>query len=162
MRSRRRMQGPGPVNIGGTGRVRKPAVRKHGMSVRKKRMTQKQMTGKEGEDMALEYLLQRGYRLLERNWRCGHKEIDLILEHADGLHIVEVKTRREPVAEEPHIAVDVVKQHHLEAAAASYMKLCGYGGNLHFDIMSIVLDRDGAPTRMIFMKDAFYPLKAWT
>ena len=46
------MQGPGPVNIGGTGRVRKPAVRKHGMSVRKKRMTQKQMTGKEGEDMA--------------------------------------------------------------------------------------------------------------
>ena len=38
--------------------------------------------GRTGENAALEYLLQNGYKLLERNWHCRHKEVDLIVETA--------------------------------------------------------------------------------
>ena len=45
--------------------------------------TEKQLQGFAGEDMAANLLLQKGYRILERNWRCGHLEVDIIAETDD-------------------------------------------------------------------------------
>ena len=53
-----------------------------------------EQTGKEGEDEACRFLIDKGHTILERNWRSGHLEIDLITEAADGIHFVEVKSRK--------------------------------------------------------------------
>lgn len=57
--------------------------------------------GKRGEDEACELLIKKGHAILERNYRCGHLEIDIISIDSDGLHFVEVKTRMAPVCAEP-------------------------------------------------------------
>ena len=158
------MQGPGPVNIGGTGRRGSPRKQRKSTAGTDTADREGQndgyrrMTGRQGEDMALEYLLQAGYRLLERNWHCSHKEVDLIMEGSDGLHIVEVRTRREPAAVEPEQTVDRWKQHNLIAAAGVYLKMSGRTCPVHFDIVSIVLDSSGRVLRGSHITDAFLPL----
>ena len=121
-------------------------------------MTEWQKTGRMGEDIALEYLLQDGFKLLERNWHCRHKEIDLIMEHGDGIHIVEVKTRREPAGMEPEQAVDLQKQQRLETAARAFLKARDTQAEIHFDIVSIILDREHNIRRISFIRDAFFPI----
>lgn len=156
-----RMRGPRPVNIGGTGRKRREgskSVRTKSAWSDRRTDTGRCGTGKLGEDIALEYLLQTGYKLLERNWRCRYKEIDLIVEGSDGVHIVEVRTRREPAAVAPEQTVGKDKQHHLEAAARSYAGLGGKNREIHFDIVSVILDRDGRTVSLDHIRDAFHPM----
>lgn len=153
------MQGPAPINIGGTGRRggqrsrTVPGGKKGKISPRAD--GGRYETGRMGEDMALEYLLQRGYKLLERNWRCRYKEVDLIMKGADGLHIVEVRTRRAPTAVEPEQTVDRWKRRNLEAAANSYLRSAEITDPVHFDIVSIVLDGSGRALRLSHIPDAF-------
>ena len=56
-------------------------------------MAQKQVLGKYGEDLAAQYLNDRGYQIVDRNWRCSTGEIDLVALHHDRYIFVEVKTR---------------------------------------------------------------------
>ena len=49
--------------------------------------------GKRGEEKVYRYLLDKGYTVLERNWRVGHKEVDFVVLDGEILVIVEVKTR---------------------------------------------------------------------
>ena len=49
--------------------------------------------GSRGEDIATEWLREHGFYIVERNWRVGHYEIDIIAEHYDTIHFVEVKCR---------------------------------------------------------------------
>jgi putative endonuclease len=58
-----------------------------------------QSVGKAGEDAALRYLEQKGYRCVGRNWRCAYGEIDLIMTEQEQLVFVEVKTRRSSSSE---------------------------------------------------------------
>ena len=44
--------------------------------------------GQRGETLATEWLRQRGYYIVERNWRIGHYEIDIIAERFDTLHFI--------------------------------------------------------------------------
>lgn len=153
------MQGPAPVNIGGTGRRRRKRPGSRRAPDSKARCDGgRHETGRTGEDMALEYLLQRGYKLLERNWRCRYKEVDLIMENSDGIHVVEVRTRKEPTAVEPEQTVDRRKQHNLEAAANSYLRSRKTTAPVHFDIVSIVLDGSGKVLRLNHIQDAFLVL----
>ena len=52
-----------------------------------------QTIGQQGEDLAAEFLTARGYKILERNYRAGHQELDIIASQDGVLHFVEVKTR---------------------------------------------------------------------
>ena len=74
-------------------------------------------TGRRGEEIAAEWLVKRGFRVLERNWRSGHKEVDLVVESERAVHIVEVKTLTPPVLTLPAEKVDARKQARLVAAA---------------------------------------------
>ena len=51
--------------------------------------------GNRGEEAAVEWLRERGYYIVERNWRAGRYELDIIAQRWDTLHIIEVKTRHE-------------------------------------------------------------------
>ena len=111
--------------------------------------------GKLGEDLAAEYLIKKGYQILERNWRSGHKEIDIIAQKDDILVIVEVKTRTSDDYGEPNIAVDKHKQRMLIWAADAYVRYKNLNVDVRFDIISIVFT-SGEP-EIEHIEDAFIP-----
>ena len=91
-----------------------------------------------GEDLATNLLLQKGYRILERNWRCGHLEVDIIAENDDYLVIVEVKTRKSVLFGAPEVFVDMQKQRHLVRAAMYYARFKNVTKEIRFDIISVI------------------------
>ncbi len=111
--------------------------------------------GKLGEDLAVQYLTDKGYEILERNWRNIHKEIDIIAKEGDDLVIVEVKARQTDEYGEPDIAVTKRKQRMLIAAANAYITRKGLDVETRFDIVSIVF-KDGKPV-IEHIEDAFLP-----
>ena len=78
--------------------------------------------GRRGEDLACSLLESMGHTILERNWRSGHLEIDIISYSADGIHFVEVKTRRKNVQAPPQECVDWKKQRRIVGAAQSFLR----------------------------------------
>lgn len=109
-----------------------------------------------GEQIAVDYLIERGYQIIERNWSNGHKEIDIVAKDDDTIVIVEVKTRRSTCLVEPETAVDVFKQRNLIWAANSFVNRFQYDNDIRFDIISIVIDRNNEK-RIEHIEDAFYP-----
>ena len=117
--------------------------------------TEKQLQGILGEDLAVNLLLQKGYRILERNWRCGHLEIDIIAECKDYVTIVEVKTRKGIAFGSPEIFVDLQKQKRLIRAAKYYAKFRNITKEIRFDIISVVNNPEMQDIRHI--ENAFKP-----
>ena len=76
--------------------------------------------GKKGEQVAAEFLEAHGHTILQRNWRSGHLEIDLISEDDFGLHFVEVKSRTAPIEAAPEENVNPRKQGKITSAAPLY------------------------------------------
>ena len=116
--------------------------------------------GKWGEDVALAYLLDQGYRLLDRNWHQGHRDLDLIMQQVDTLVIVEVRTRRNNLFMDPEQTVDALKMLSLSKAANAYIRLHRISLNIRFDIVAIT----GTPSSdftINHIEDAFYPPAIW-
>lgn len=115
--------------------------------------------GKKGEDAACIWLVSKGHTVLERNWRGGRCEIDIITADGSGLHFVEVKTRQAPVAADPLVNVTPTKQKHLVQAALQYLHSGGrrfQDAEVSFDIVTVVLDKD---TKYIqYYPQAFIPI----
>lgn len=117
--------------------------------------TEKQMQGSYGEDLAVKLLESKDYNILERNWRCGHLEVDIIAENDDYLVIVEVKTRKTASLGAPEVFVDLNKQKHLISAAKYYAKFKNVTKEIRFDIISVINNPQGQEVRHI--EDAFKP-----
>ena len=111
--------------------------------------------GKLGEELAVNYLIGKGYEILERNWRNIHKEIDIIAKDGTDLVIVEVKTRQSDEYGNPDVAVTKKKQRMLIAAANAYITRNNLDIETRFDIISIVF-KDDAPV-IEHIEDAFLP-----
>ncbi len=92
-----------------------------------------------GEDMAANYLMQKGYRILHRNWGL-HKgyEVDLVVTDGREVVFVEVKTRSSDWFSRPEQAVDDKKVRHICMAAHSYVKYFNISLPPRFDIVAIV------------------------
>jgi putative endonuclease len=82
----------------------------------------KKLLGKAGEDRAAKFLADRGYRILERNYRTPHGEIDLIALHEGAIVFVEVKTRTSDAFGAPELAVTPQKQQRMIKSALGYIK----------------------------------------
>ncbi len=100
-------------------------------------------TGKTGEDLAIVYLEQKGYGILERNWRSRRNEVDVIASKKDTLHFVEVKTRSSLDFALPESKVKGKKLQHLKDAATVYLELHPEWKWIQFDILSIIKKDDG-------------------
>lgn len=100
--------------------------------------TAKRAYGDRGEDIATRFLVRKGYHLLERNWRVGHLEVDIIAEHFGTLVFVEVKTRRDEQFGDAAEAVDHNKQAHLIDAARLYCYEKEEDRPMRFDIITVV------------------------
>ncbi len=77
--------------------------------------------GRFGENVACDYLTERGYRILDRNWRTRKGELDIICSRDGELIFVEVKTRSPGSLGEPGEAVDIRKKTRLVKAAYAYL-----------------------------------------
>lgn len=109
--------------------------------------------GKDGEDAALQFLLGKGLMLMERNWRHNHLEVDLIMLDAEGVHIVEVKTRTAPALLDPEINVTGRKRQFLKNAASAFISGHGIDADTHFDVVSVILTQSGPEIE--YFPDAF-------
>jgi putative endonuclease len=105
----------------------------------------RQGLGRMGERLAAETLINRGYRIRERNFRCRAGEIDLVAEDGEDLVFVEVKTRRGTVYGRPEEAVTLRKSQKLQEVAVHYLDL----HNLHerswrIDVVAVQFSARGA------------------
>ena len=113
--------------------------------------------GRFGEHLARDFLIAKDYQILEQNWVCGHKEIDLIAMDGKELVIVEVKTRRVTFLVEPEETVDKYKQRFLIWAANAYVERNNLDVDVRFDIVAIVVDKNNEH-RIDHVENAFYPM----
>ena len=103
--------------------------------------------GKRGEDIACEYLVSRGYEIIERNWRCPTGEIDIVARHANTLVVVEVKARSSVAAGHPFEAITAVKYARLRALAGYWCAEHDASfANLRIDGIAVLIPGDGPAT----------------
>jgi putative endonuclease len=97
--------------------------------------------GSEGEELAAAWLVEKGYRILFRNWRFSYYEIDIIAVKGKVLHIIEIKTRNASRFGFPEESVTKKKFRHLQKAADEFLfRHPGYRW-IQYDILSITMGR---------------------
>lgn len=119
-------------------------------------MAEHNRTGAEGEQLACRYLQELGYEILDRNWRCGKLELDIVARTRHELVVVEVKTRSTADHGDPEQAVKKGKRGGMIKAANAYLLAMGLELAVRFDIISIILHPSGKPY-IHHIPDAFYP-----
>jgi putative endonuclease len=112
--------------------------------------------GNKGEEVALQFLLDKGFNILETNWRFGKEEIDIIAINTEFLIVVEVKTRYSDEYGDPAEFVNKNKQRLLVKAAQAYVERHRIQQEVRFDIISIILNSN--ETRIKHLPNAFYPV----
>lgn len=114
--------------------------------------------GRLGEDYACDVLRGKGLKILDRNWRMGHLEMDIICCSKTELIFVEVKTRTSVYAgRSPESYVDADKQHHMVAAANAYMRYHQMTDKvIRFDIIGLLV-QDGKVQECSHLEGAFHP-----
>ncbi|MDG1046573.1 MAG: YraN family protein [Bacteroidia bacterium] len=117
--------------------------------------THQQILGQEGEDIAVKYLIDKGYVILKRNYRSGHAEIDIIAQIDKQLVIVEVKTRNTSKYGDPEQSVSSKKQLLLTQATEAYLFNHDLDLTVRYDIISII--KNQYKIEVTHLEDAFWP-----
>jgi putative endonuclease len=107
--------------------------------------------GTEGENLAAEFLKNKGWEIVARNYRYGHAEIDLIIQRDNWTIFVEVKTRTSAEYGEPEEFVDERKARLIYGAAEEYIFSTDWQGHVRFDVVSVKL---GVETEIMHFEDA--------
>ena len=111
--------------------------------------------GEKGEKLACDYLLNKGYLLLEKNYRYRKSELDLVMFYNAQVVVVEVKTRSTNYFGEPFDFVDTKKQNMLIEGASGFLEeRDNLDAEIRFDVVSILLNLDGTH-RIDHLEDAF-------
>jgi len=110
--------------------------------------------GRQGEELAENYLLANGYTLVEKNWRWHHHEVDLIVCNDIFMVFVEVKTRSRVIFGEPEVFVTMEKQQKIIRAANAYMLRSKSPKDARFDIVSVVINNN--ETTVKHLPNAYY------
>jgi putative endonuclease len=114
-------------------------------------------TGALGEELAANFLVSRGYRILERNFRCKGGEVDIVARDPQdrSLVFVEVKARRGLSYGVPQLAVTPFKQRQISKAALSWLSRNRlHDTNARFDVIAILLHTD-SPHNIEHIRNAF-------
>ncbi len=119
------------------------------------------LLGRRGEDVANRFLEGLGHRIVTRNYRSGHLEIDIISQDVNGVHFVEVKSRVAPVTAAPEENVTPLKQRKIASAALRYLHnskdpLLSSDSEVHFDIVAVTFE--GGEEKIEWFPDAFIPM----
>lgn len=106
--------------------------------------------------MALAFLLQKGYTLKDRNWRCYSGEIDLIMCDREDLVFVEVKSRSSEEFGDPEMAIHTKKEERMKNCASEYLESHPIAKDIdiRYDIVAIVWHKH--KPEIIHFEDAFW------
>ncbi len=111
-------------------------------------------TGRTGEDLAVSYLENHGYTIVERNFRMRMGEIDIIARDGEHLVFIEVKTRRSGRFGSPFDAVDFRKQQQVSRVALAFMSRHQFREiPVRFDVIGVQLGEHSP--RIDLIKNAF-------
>ena len=111
--------------------------------------------GKKGEALAKQYLEEKGYKIVETNWRHDKDEIDMIAMEGNELVIVEVKARSGIRYEHPSEAVTNSKIKRIVEAAEGYILDKNWEGETRFDVITVIFFEQ--KFELEHFKEAFYP-----
>jgi putative endonuclease len=117
-------------------------------------MSDKIKRGNEGEQLAADFLAQKGFEIVERNYRYKRSEIDIIARIDNRLIFVEVKTRSSSDFGHPEEFVDSKKRKKILEGAEYYLYEADWKGNVRYDIVSVKLFND--KSEVVHIEDAFY------
>ena len=107
-------------------------------------MNPKDVLGKQGEQLAAEYLQRAGFRILDRNWRCAEGEIDIVAAERRALVICEVKTRSGTGFGTPLEAVTRKKRSRLRRLAVQWVVANGVlFDEVRVDVVEVLKDEQG-------------------
>ena len=107
-------------------------------------------TGKRGEDIAVAYLKNRGYRIIERNYKCLFGEIDIVAKDGDTVVFVEVKSRKSEKFGDPQAAVGLEKQKKISRISLKYLEEKHlYPCDARFDVVAIKMLPAGSIVELI-------------
>ena len=116
--------------------------------------TARQALGKVGERVAERWLERHGWRIIDRRFRNGHRDIDLVAEREGLVAFVEVKTRTGEGFGDPVEAVHWRKQRELVRSADVWIDRHGPPGAMYrFDVLGVIVD--GNRVRVRHVEDAF-------
>jgi putative endonuclease len=119
-----------------------------------KDMAQHIELGKQGEQLAVNWLVEKGYVILHRNWRYGKYELDIIAIQEGLLHVVEVKVRSSTEFGFPEENVSKKKFNSIKFAAEEFLYQHPEYHNIQFDILSINIV-NGTDNEFFFIEDVF-------
>ena len=121
-------------------------------------MAEKNETGRQGESVARQYLEDKGYTILETNWRFHRFELDIIATNNKEIVVAEVKTRSDKYLMAPETAVDRKKIRRIVTASDAYARQHGISLPVRFDILCLIKKRQ--TFEIEHLEDAFYaPLR---
>jgi putative endonuclease len=112
-------------------------------------------TGILGEKVARDFLKQRGYHILETNYRCPQGEIDIVAKDKDSLVFIEVRAKKSPEFGSPEESITPAKRERMRATAYHYRQ---NHENLpplwRIDVVVVELDQKGKPARIELIENA--------
>ena len=117
-------------------------------------MAQHHELGKKGEQLAVDFLLENNYSIVERNYRFDKAEVDIIARKADILAIVEVKTRSSLDFGNPQDFVKPKQIKNLVKAVDEYVTENDLDVEVRFDIIAIV--KENKEFKIEHLENAFY------
>jgi len=115
----------------------------------------RRQTGILGEELARDWLVTRGYRIRETNYRCPEGEVDIVAEHGDCLVFIEVRSKSSPRFGAPEESITPRKQARLRAVAARYQQEHdGLPSSCRIDVVAVELGRGQRVSRMAIIENA--------
>ena len=111
--------------------------------------------GRRGEDLAVEYLERRGFRVLARNVHLRHAELDVVALERSALVFIEVRARSGARFGSAAESVDARKQRRIVAAASELLARGGLprAARIRFDVIAV--DTAAEPPELTHFRDAF-------
>lgn len=119
-----------------------------------KNMAQHNELGKLGEQLAVDFLLNSGYEIIERNWRFQKAEVDIMAQKGNVLAVIEVKTRSTDYFGNPQDFIKQKKINLLVKAVDEYVCSKALDVEVRFDVIGIV--KEDKKTKIEHLKDAFF------
>lgn len=109
--------------------------------------------GKKGEEIAVRFIKEKGYRIVEKNYRTVFGEIDIIAKDKEALVFIEVKTRADDTFGDPFEAVNYRKREKIKKVALCFLKKIRKELPARFDVLSINVEN--GREKIEHIKDAF-------
>jgi putative endonuclease len=110
--------------------------------------------GKKGEDLAVAWLIQKGYSILYRNWRHGRYEVDIVARYQGACHFIEVKTSKGTLYGYPEERVNKKKIRNLMQAGVAWLHHFPGSKRVQYNVLSITLPDDADP-EYFFIEDVY-------